>query len=258
MKGLILKDIYCLRTRIMTYVLTLVAALVIGILISLSSEYGNMRLDVMMGDAATVSEDDLAAHKIMLGGATFLAILLPLGVGFDGIMTFHMDEKANFGDVLRTMPIKPVEIVLARFSTAYGFLLVGYVSSILISLLISPVVKVFTLGEMIYAGTVLTCALAAGLGVTCCALFMWKKKTVEYIFTGVFLGAYAIFAIVIVTLSKRYDGDQVDAMMNAFGDKVKILFENCLAWLVPVALLMTVVCFFVSVLIIKRKGRGVR
>ena len=257
MKGLILKDIYCLRTRIMTYVLTLVAALVIGILISLSSEYGNMRLDVMMGDAAAVSEDDLAAHKVMLGGATFLAILLPLGVGFDGIMTFHMDEKANFGDVLRTMPVKPVEIVLARFSTAYGFLLTGYISSILIALLISPVVEVFTLGEMIHAGTVMTCALAAGLGVTCCAYFMWKKKTVEYIFIGVFLGAYAIFAIAIITLSNRY-GDQMDAIMNAFMDKVKILFENCLVWLIPVAFLMTVVCFFVSVLIVKRKGRGVR
>ena len=257
MKGLILKDIYCLRTRIMTYVLTLVAALVIGILISLSSEYGNMRLDVMMGDAAAVSEDDLAAHKVMLGGATFLAILLPLGVGFDGIMTFHMDEKANFGDVLRTMPVKPVEIVLARFSTAYGFLLTGYISSVLIALLISPVVEVFTLGEMIHAGTVMTCALAAGLGVTCCAYFMWKKKTVEYIFIGVFLGAYAIFAIAIITLSNRY-GDQMDAIMNAFMDKVKILFENCLVWLIPVAFLMTVVCFFVSVLIVKRKGRGVR
>lgn len=257
MKGLILKDIYCLRTRIMTYVLTLVAALVIGILISLSSEYGNMRLDVMMGDAAAVSEDDLAAHKVMLGGATFLAILLPLGVGFDGIMTFHMDEKANFGDVLRTMPVKPVEIVLARFSTAYGFLLTGYVSSILIALLISPVVEVFTLGEMIHAGTVMTCALAVGLGVVCCALFMWKKKTCEYIFIGVFLGVYAIFAIAIVTLSNRY-GDQVDAIMNTFMDKVKILFDNCLTWLIPVALLMTVVCFFVSVLIVKRKGRGVR
>ena len=257
MKGLILKDIYCLRTRIMTYVLTLVAALLIGILISLSSEYGNMRLDVMMGDAATVSEDDLAAHKVMLGGATFLAILLPLGVGFDGIMTFHMDEKANFNDVLRTMPVKPVEIVLARFSTAYGFLLTGYISSILIALLISPVVEVFTLGEMIHAGTVMTCALAAGLGVTCCAYFMWKKKTVEYIFIGVFLGAYAIFAIAIITLSNRY-GDQMDAIMNAFMDKVKILFENCLVWLIPVAFLMTVVCFFISVLIVKRKGRGVR
>ena len=257
MKGLILKDIYCLRTRIMTYVLTLVAALVIGILISLSSEYGNMRLDVMMGDAATVSEDDLAAHKVMLGGATFLAILLPLGVGFDGIMTFHMDEKANFGDVLRTMPVKPVEIVLARFSTAYGFLLTGYISSVLIALLISPVVEVFTLGEMIHAGTVMTCALAVGLGVVCCALFMWKKKTCEYIFIGVFLGAYAIFAIAIVTLSNRY-GDQVDAIMNTFIDKVKIFFENSLVWLIPVALLMTVVCFFVSVLIVKRKGRGVR
>lgn len=257
MKGLILKDIYCLRTRIMTYVLTLVAALVIGILISLSSEYGNLKLDVFMGEDTSVSEDDMAAYEMILGGATFLAILLPLGVGFDGIMTFHMDEKANFGDVLRTMPVKPVEIVLARFSTAYGFLLTGYISSVLIALLISPVVEVFTLGEMIHAGTVMTCALAVGLGVVCCALFMWKKKTCEYIFIGVFLGAYAIFAIAIVTLSNRY-GDQVDAIMNTFMDKVKILFENSLVWLIPVALLMTVVCFFVSVLIVKRKGRGVR
>lgn len=257
MKGLILKDIYCLRTRIMTYVLTLVAALVIGILISLSSEYGNLTLDVFMREDTSVSEDDMAAYKVIISGATFLAILLPLGVGFDGIMTFHMDEKANFGDVLRTMPVKPIEIVLARFSTAYGFLLTGYVSSILIALLISPVVKVFTLGEMIHAGTVLTCALTAGLGVACCALFMWKTKTCEKIIVGVCLGAYAVFAIGIVALDKRY-GDQLDAIMIAFWDEVKILFENCLAWLIPVALLMTVVCFFVSVMIVKRKGRGVR
>ena len=257
MKALILKDIYCLRTRIMTYVLTLVAALAIGILISLSSEYGNLKLDVFMGDDTSVSEDDMAAYEMILGGATFLAILLPLGVGFDGIMTFHMDEKANFGDVLRTMPVKPVEIVLARFSTAYGFLLTGYASSILIALLISPVVKIFTLAEMIHAGTVMTCALAAGLGVSCCALFMWKNKTFEKIIVGIFLGAYAIFAIGIIALDKRY-GDQLDAIMNTFMDKVKILFENCLTWLIPVAFLMTVVCFFVSVLIVKRKGRGVR
>ena len=63
MTGLILKDIYCLRTRIMTYVLTLVAALVIGILISLSSEYGNLKLDVFMGDVATVSEDNWYRYK---------------------------------------------------------------------------------------------------------------------------------------------------------------------------------------------------
>ncbi len=257
MKALILKDIYCLRTRIMTYVLTLVAALVIGILISLSSEYGNMRLDVMMGDDETVSEDDLAGHKVMLGGATFLAILLPLGVGFDGIMTFHMDEKANFGDVLRTMPVKPVEIVLARFSTAYGFLLTGYVSSILIALLISPVVKIFTLAEMIHAGTVLTCALAIGLGVSCCVLFMWNKKTFDKIFIGIIVGIYAVIAIGTITLGKRY-GEQLDAIMNTLMDKVKILFENSLVWLIPAALLMIVVCFFLSVLIVKRKGRGVR
>ncbi|MBQ3516296.1 MAG: ABC-2 transporter permease [Lachnospiraceae bacterium] len=257
MKGLILKDIYCLRTRIMTYVLTLVAALAIGILISLSSEYGNLRMDVCIGEDPTVSEEDIEAHKMILGGATFLAILLPLGVGFDGIMTFHMDEKANFNDVLRTMPVKPVEIVLARFSTAYGFLLTGYVSSILIALLISPVVKVFTLGEMIHAGTVITCALAAGLGVTCCALFMWNKKICERIIIGVFLGVYAVFIIGTLALNKHY-GDQLDAIMNTFMDKVKILFENCLVWLIPVALLMTGVCFFLSVLIVKRKGRGVR
>ena len=86
---------------------------------------------------------------------------------------------------------------------------------------------------------------------------MWKKKTCEKIVIGVFLGVYAAFAIATVTLSNRY-GDQVDAIMNTFMDKVKILFENCLIWLIPVALLMTVVCFFVSVLIVKRKGRGVR
>lgn len=257
MKGLILKDLYCLRTRMMAYVLTLVAALAIGILISLSSEYGNMRPDAIMGADGTVSEDDVAAYKIMLGGATFLAILLPLGVGFDGIMTFSMDEKANFNDVLRTMPVRPVEIVLARFGTAYGFLLTGYVSSILIALLISPVVKVFTLSEMIHAGTVMTCAFATCLGVTCCALFKWNQKTFERIVVGFCLGLYAAFAIGIIALDKRY-GDQLDAMMFAFWDKVKILFENCLTWLIPVTLLMIVVCFLLSVQIVKRKGRGVR
>ena len=133
----------------------------------------------------------------------------------------------------------------------------GYVSSILIALLLSPVVKIFTLAEMIHAGTVMTCALAAGLGVSCCALFMWNKKTFDRIFIGIILGIYAVFAIGIIALDKRY-GDQLDAIMIAFGDKVKILFENCLVWLVPVALLMIVVCFFLAVLIVKRKGRGVR
>ena len=257
MKGLILKDIYCLRTRMMAYIMTMVAALVLGILISLSSEYGNLRFDVFMAGDASITEDDMASYKIILGGGTFLAVLISLGVGFDGIMTFHMDEKANFNDVLRSMPVKPEEIVLARYITTYGFLLLSYVSSVLVALMISPVVKMFSLGEMIYAGTVLACALAIGLGVSICALFLWNKKTFDRIFVGAFVGAYALFAIAFI-VSDTYYENRLDAIMGVLMDKGKILYESCLLWLLPVAILMVAVCYFVSVWIIKRKGRGVR
>ena len=256
MKGLILKDIYCLRTRIMTYVLTLVAALAIGILISLSSEYGNLKLDVFMGDDTSVSEDDMAAYEMILGGATFLAILLPLGVGFDGTMTFHMDEKANFGDVLRTMPVKPGEIVLARFCTAYGFLLTGYVSSVLIALLLSPVVSIFTLGEMIYYSSVMSCVIAMGTGSVCCALYLWRQKTCEKILVGLILAAYIIFGMIIVWLDKRL-GDELDIMLEKLWEYGKTLIDTCLFWLLPIALIISVGCYFLSVFIVKRKGAGV-
>lgn len=256
MKGLILKDIYCLRTRIMAYVLTLVGALLLGILISLSSEYGNLRMDVFIGEDPTVSEEDIEAHNIILGGATFLAILLPLVVGFDGTMTFHMDEKANFGDVLRTMPVKPGEIVLARFCTAYGFLLLGYVSSVLIALLLSPVVSIFTLGEMIYYSSVMACVIAMGNGSVCCALYLWRQKTFEKVLVGLILAAYIIFGMIIVWLDKRL-GDELDVMLEQLWEYGKTLIDTCLFWLIPLTLILSVGYYFLSVFIVKRKGAGV-
>lgn len=256
MKGLILKDIYCLRTQLMTYIIVLVGSLMLGILISLSSEYGNLKMDVFMGEETTVSEDDIAAYKVILGGATLLALILPLGIGYDGIRSFHMDEKANFKDVLRTLPVTPWEIVLAKFCSVYGFLLLSYLSSVLIALLISPVVSIFTLGEMVYISTVLACIAAMMVGATFCALHLWKQKTFEMIFTGVILVAYIGFGALMVWLTEYY-GDEFDIIMKTLCEKGKFLFEHCLFWLLPITLLVLVGCYFLSVFIVKRKGAGV-
>lgn len=256
MKGLILKDIYCLRTQLKTYIIVLVGSLVLGILISLSSEYGNLKPDVFMGEETTVSEDDIAAYNVILGGATLLALILPMGIGVDGTRSFHMDEKANFKDVLRTLPVTPQEIVLAKFCSVYGFLLLSYLSSLLVALLISPVVSIFTLGEMVYISTVLACIAAMTAGTTFCALHLWKQKTFEKIFTGVVLVAYIGFGAVMVWLDKCY-GDEFEIILKVFWEKGKFLFEHCLIWLLPVTLLVLAGCYFLSVLIVKRKGAGV-
>ena len=209
-----------------------------------------------MGDEMTVSEDDIAAYNIILGGSTLLALILPLGIGVDGTRSFHMDEKANFKDVLRTLPVSSWEIVLAKFCSVYGFLLLSYLSSLLVALLISPVVSIFTLGEMVYISTVLACIAAMTAGTIFCALHLWKQKTFEKIFTGVVLMAYIGFGAVMVWLDKRY-GDEFEIILKVFWEKGKFLFEHCLIWLLPVTLLVLAGCYFLSVLIVKRKGAGV-
>lgn len=254
MKGLILKDIYCLRTQLKTYIIVLVGSLVLGILISLSSEYGNLNKEVFLEENAT--EDDEASYNFILGGATLLAIILPMGIGVDGTRSFHMDEKANFKDVLRTLPVTPWEIVLAKFCSVYGFLLLNYLSSLFIALCLSPVVSIFTLGKMFYIATVFACLTAISAGLIVCALHLWKQKTFVKICVGVIIACYIGFGAVVVWLDKRYE-DNFDSILESFLEKGKFLFEHCLFWLIPATLAVVAVCYFLSVFIVKRKGAGV-
>ncbi len=258
MKGLILKDIFCLRTRMNACLMIIGAALLIGILISLSTQYGNLRPEKIMensGDDGEWTEVDDSAVNMIAGGAVILAILLPMGVGFDGVATFLADEKAGFANVQSTMPVNAWDIAGARFCSTYGFLIMGYLSSWIISLLISPVVEIFSLKEMIQISTTLFVLLASVLGCVIFMNFIFRQKVAEKIYIGLAVGAYLCLGYVMIKMNERYGEDQIVPVLMEMGRE---FMDKGVLWLLPVAIMLIPVCYLAVVFVLKRKGTGVR
>lgn len=253
MKGLILKDMYYLRTKLATYIVVMIASVVIGVLFSLSLQYGNLSTGTLIAETQYEeewTEEDEMFYKIMVGGITFLGILLPLGIGYDGVSCFFADEKANFKDVAGTMPVSTSQIVLARYISVFGALLLGYFSSLLVALLISPLVTAFTLGELISGATLFAALIAVMLGSSCCMFYMWRQKEAEIVLTGVLLavGVLSVFLLI------KY-GEAFEEYFLLFVKKLEMIVENGLPLIVTGTLLFISLCYFLSVFIAKHRGR---
>ncbi len=250
MKGLILKDMYYLRTKLTTYLVVMIASVLIGVLFSLSLQYGNLKgvMEQEVGEDWT--EADEKSQKIMVAGITFLAILLPMGVGYDGVSCFFADEKANFKDVAGTMPVCTSQIVLARYISVFGTLLLGYFSSLLVAVFISPLVTVFTLGKLIFGATLFCALIAALLGISCCMFYMWRQKEAEIILTGVAIAVGVVFVFLILKF-----GEVFEEYSLLFIEKLEMIVENGLPLIVAGTVPFVILCYFLSVFIAKHRGR---
>ena len=122
MKGLILKDLMCLRKQLTNFCFVMAGVLIASIMYVLSARYGNMAKvgqEMLNGNATQVDVRNIGSMVLVM------FMLLPIASVGDMLYVFLADGKAGFGKVSATFPVPLKKRMLARFLTIYAMFGIG-------------------------------------------------------------------------------------------------------------------------------------
>ena len=119
MKGLIIKDLYCLKKEIRLFIGITIGSAIVSILFLLSVRHGNI------ADAlADIQKTEMIGSDLLLSLTDMLAlfvIYLPIALAASLVECFKEDTKAEFSKVMLSMPISYKKIVGSRYVTCLLF-----------------------------------------------------------------------------------------------------------------------------------------
>ena len=180
MKGLIIKDLMCLRKMRATFVFVTVSSFVITVMALISARSGNIALAEQ--EYLTGGTDMPMSPVHMLWYAVAVMVLLPLAsIGDSLTLAFEADKNAGFTGIAGALPVSVKQRVTARFITLFLTCGTGTVISLVLSLILSLFTDIMTFGD--FAGLVLS---AASLILIFSALemifiFLLKMKNTDYV-----------------------------------------------------------------------------
>lgn len=133
MKGLIIKDLYCLKKQFVTFAFIISGVVAVAIMFVLSERFGNLRFAVSDMEAGGF---DIAS---VIKTAVMFFMLLPLVCTGDIADSFAYDKAASFYKTGASLPVSTGKRVLSKFVTAMLFIAVGLAVDIAMAAVISSV-----------------------------------------------------------------------------------------------------------------------
>lgn len=248
MKGLIVKDIYCLKKQLTTYTFVIIGVVAVAIMFVLSGRYGNLRISVSGMEEAGF--DIAAVVKI----AVMFFMLLPLVSTGDISNLFVYDKAASFYKVGASFPISVKKRVFSKFVTVFIFLAAGLVIDILMSAVMSAVSDIILFSKCI--GTLVSITACMVIFTSLIIMFNYAGITPAYS-TALPIVAFAVlFLIVKIKDVKSALINDDFASFSAFFHNLINAFENKPYYFIIAAVAVAAVCYFLSVFFADKK-RGV-
>lgn len=147
MKGLIQKDLYCLRRGLKTFILVSIGVIAISVLFILSARYGN----VAKGIEEMKIENNMGEKEFYAIYQGFIWCVLALPMSFLGIIAecFKEDKKAGFSRLLLCLPLSEGKIVGSRYISSLLLAGASLADSFLAGFFVSLVSDVFSLQKIL-------------------------------------------------------------------------------------------------------------
>ncbi|MBD5488940.1 MAG: hypothetical protein HDR13_09135 [Lachnospiraceae bacterium] len=152
MKGLLIKDFYCLKKQLINYVFIIVGVIVISIMFVLSYNFGNIHAGFAeMVDSGQNTEADIGqiARSSML-----LFMLIPMACAADLSHLFTDDENASFYKVAAAFPVSPGKRVACRFIAGYLYIAIGVAVDLIMTIILSSLTDIISFGK--FCGVIVT------------------------------------------------------------------------------------------------------
>lgn len=258
MKGLIIKDLMCLRKQRFTFIYIVISVLVVSVMYVLSSQFGNMA----MANQGMMTENDMTEVDINNLSTMVLIVfmLLPISMVGDVSAVFAADGKAGFFNVSSVMPVSIEKRVLSKYITISLFFGIGMAVDLIIAFILSIFTNIISFKE--FLGIIV---------VEASAMFIYGALMCVYMFIlGYGKESYAILCsvltIVLVLVLLNF-GRLKTGFASIFIEQSDIAEFNPLelvtdfiwkydAVAFPVAVMTGILSYVLSVVIEKRK-RGI-
>lgn len=197
MKGLIIKDLMCLRKQRITLIFTVISIIVIGILYIISARCGNIYLaNQEMIEVNGLSQSELYDVCTLV---FILFMLLPIALVGDSATVFIYDGKAGFANVSSSLPVSLNKRVLAKYITVVLMLGIGVALDIVIAFIFSIFTDMLTFTDLV--GIIISSAsllsIYGSINILLCFIFGYGKEDWASCFTVLLM----IAGIVIPNLS---------------------------------------------------------
>ncbi|MBP5528794.1 MAG: ABC-2 transporter permease [Lachnospiraceae bacterium] len=146
MKGLIIKDIMCLRKQLKTFTFVLIGVFVLAVMYVLSARFGN----IAKAGADMLMDSELTAVDVKNIGSFVLILfmIIPMSAVLDMTIIFNADGEAGFNKIAGTLPLSIHKRLLARFLTIYALFLAGIVVDTVLAIVISSLTDMMNFGEL--------------------------------------------------------------------------------------------------------------
>lgn len=257
MKGLITKDLMCLRKQRFLIICVFVSVCVVSVMYVLSANFGNVaKASQFMLEDNGLTEID-ARNISNLAMCLFMA--LPLAAVCDMSALFTADGKAGFFAVAATLPVSIEKRVLSRFITILMFFGIGAATDIVIAVILSFLTDTILFAEL-FAFILAIASVLIIYGSLLCfymVLFGYGKESYAQLSS-----ILTIIAFVILTNFKRVK----EIFISCFSENAEVMDVNPLKLLTFItqkyiyifagAIAVVFISYILSVFLAKRK-RGI-
>lgn len=255
MKGLIIKDLMCLRKQRIIFIYTVVATVVLSVMFVLSARYGNIHAGTMQ----MVAEKQLNGVDVKNMGTMALVVfmILPIALVGDAATVFVYDGKAGFANVCATLPLSINRRVMAKFITVIMMFGIGVSIDLVISFVLSVLTDIITFSE--FLGIIISTASVMGIygSITifyCFCLGYGKESYAQILSIFSMVVAFILINFssvkkIITDMSTPETGENDLTYFTKILDFIKFRFYI----LFGIAVLVMIAAYFGTVIVAKRK-----
>lgn len=132
MRGLILKDFYCLKKSYKLILLVSLGTIYLAVMFTLSARYGNVS-KVVAETAEQAKAENLLTEEAfysMYRYVIWVVLFLPLAFMGNVVDCFREDRQAGFGKLLFSLPAREKQIAGARYMSCVLYALMGILASV--------------------------------------------------------------------------------------------------------------------------------
>ncbi|MGN0164765.1 MAG: ABC-2 transporter permease [Lachnospiraceae bacterium] len=225
MKGLVRKDLYCLKKSIKLFAAVTLGIIVISVLFVLSTKYGNIAkaIDSLDKSGDMSRENFFKVYQL----AIWACLAVPMAFIANVTDCFKEDNRADFSKFLFTMPVKYSGIVGARYISCLIFAGVSFLGSVIAAFFISLATDTFGFAGLLSVLSFIAAVLIVYMGVVLFLIYVIGSNHTDLIqclpFIAVAVIAYIIFSVKIMSIG---DGQLNQIMESAILKKGKNFIES--------------------------------
>lgn len=254
MKGLLIKDLYCLKKQLTTYCFVIVGVVVLSILFVLSYRFGNIHAGLAgMVASGKCSETDVSGIASI---ALLLFMMLPIACTGDIFSLFQEDENASFYKVASSFPVSVSRRVLVRYIIGLLFIGVGTGIDFLLTIVLASLTDIVSFGE--FMGMIISFASVMVMYISLLILLMHLLGKGRGIYANIIPVLFGIGVLVGINFDrlKKFFMSEDDAALQGLYQDMRTFITCKSSHMLAAAVVILLGSYILSVIVEKRK-RGV-